>query len=365
VRISREKLLNTLELVTPGLATRGDLEHANCYIFKDKKVITYNDETACQHRSELDVTGAVKAEPLRALLQKLKEDEIEVFLNKASISIKGKSTRRAKVRLERKIELPLENLEKVKRWKSLPGNFGDAVDWVKDCAGRDENRPVLTYIHITPRYIEAFDNNQFARFRIKKLDLEQNLLVKQISLRNIISLAMIEFCETKNWVHFRNARRLILSCRRWIDEYPPPDTDFDAIAAVRGTQVVLPKGLAEAADRAEIFSVDNVQQGNNVRVDFKAGWIKVSGTGQYGRYSERRKIDYEGKPFAFLIPPKMLMELVKKHSECQVSEKALKAELGKGIFVTSLTDPNEKVKPEKETKNGKGRNPARKGRTKD
>lgn len=342
MRVSRENLLNTLELVSPGLSTKGDLEQSNCFVFKEGQVITFNDETACRCKSPIDIEGAVYADTLRGILHKLKEDEIEVSQNKGGLFIRGKSRRRMEVRMEEKIELPLENLEKPKKWKPLSEKFSDAVEFVEGCAGRDEANFALTCIHLHQEYVEAFDNYQFARYRVKT-DLKQELLVKQLSLRNIINLTMIEFSETDNWVHFRNARKVILSCRRYMDEY----LDLDHIPKVKGTKIALPPGLADASDRAEVFSVHNPQE-NQIKVDLKPGWVTVKGTGQFGWYSERKKVNYSGKPRRFMIQPKMMMQLVKNHSECEVTQKALKAEAGPAVFVTSLAPAETPKKKGKE-----------------
>jgi hypothetical protein len=332
MKVSREKLLSALEFCAPGLSEREIVEQSSCFILKDRNIVTYDSETACSYPSPLDSSfeGAVKAEPLRAILHKMKENTIEVTQSRSELLVKGKN-RRVGIAMEKNIELPLDSLESPSDWKPLPDNFTDAVEFVKDCAGRDDANFYLTCVHIHPRWIEAFDNYQFARYKIR-VDIEQDLLIRQVALKNILNLNMVEFSESENWIHFRNSDNLMLSCRRYMDEYK----NLSKIAKYQGSKITLPKSLKEAATRAEVFSVDSPDD-NQVRVDLTPGWIKVKGTGRYGWYTERRKINYSKKAISFRIQPTMLVRLLDQQTECQISDKALKAEIGTAVFVVSLT----------------------------
>lgn len=344
MKVNREKLLSTLEMVAPGLSERDLLEQSSCYILKDKKIVTFNEEVACSYRSPLDETfqGAVQASPLRSILSKMTEETIEVRQTKSSLVINGKG-KTSSITMEKNITLPMEALEPPKKWKEMPEKFADAVDFVQNCASRDAAQFHLTCIHIHPDFIEAFDNHQFARYNLKS-QMSSEFLLRQSSIKNIVSLSMIESSETENWVHFRNAQKLVLSCRRYKDEY----TNLDVITKKVGYKIVLPKGLMEASDRAEVFSADNsAQEDNLIQVDLKPGLVTVTGKGNFGSHIERKKITYEGDPITFLIKPKMMVQLAKDYRDCEVSKTALLVRGGNSIFVTSLTKPKEIKKKEK------------------
>lgn len=337
MKVKREQLQHALEMVSPGLSTKETVDQSNNFCFKDGKVFTYDDETACIMDSPINITGSVPAEPLRQLLGKLKEKDLEITIENGKFKIKGKG-QHANINMESKIELPIENLEIPKKWNPLPAKFAEALRQVSRCAGRNENEFNLTCVHLHKKWIEAFDTYQFARYKIK-LGLTTNTLVRQVSIKHLINLEMSEFAETDQWLHFRNGAGLIFACRRFTDKYD----DLEDIASVSGKKIQLPKGLVDATDLAQIFSV-KTDKDNNVRVDLKPGWIKVKGEGMHGEYQGRRKLKYSGEPLSFLVHPEMLIQLIKDHTECEICTgkiKALKAELGNFMFVTSLTDPQE------------------------
>ena len=349
MRINREELLKQLESVLPGLSTREIIEQSSCFIFKiqegrgyrEATVNTYNDEIACSQKSLLKIEGAVQAIPFISILRKLKEEELEIDVNdkNTQLLIKGKH-RRAGIRMEQDIVLQIEAVDKPKKWKDLPADFADAIAIVQPCAGSNETQFVMTCIHITPKWMEACDNHQVTRFKIKT-DIVKPVLIRKESLKYIVSLDMTEFSETKHWIHFRNPTGLIFSCRHFIEKYPT--NDITKILKVSGEPLVLPKGLKDAIEKAEIFSSENVE-GSDVFVNLKPGKFKITGKGASGWFSEIKKSKYNGESLQFTIPAKLLLEVVQQYDKykCKVSPNYLKITGKKFAYVTALGTVEEK-----------------------
>lgn len=333
--INREDFLRQLESVTPGLSMKEIIDQSSCFIFQDGMVTTYNDEIACSHKSALKIEGAVPANPLISILRKMKEDELDIALGEddknMTLLVKGKR-KHARIIMEQEIRLPVETVDKPKKWKKLPAKFSDAVSIVEPCAGTNESKFVLTCIHITPKWIEASDDSQGVRFKIKT-DVKKSTLIRRDSLKHIISMDMTKFSEAKHWIHFKNPDGLILSCRHWMDEYP--SDDMTDILKVKGRPLTLPKGLREAIERAEIFSSENAES-NNVIVILRKGKLKIKGQGVSGYFTEVRKSKYDGKTLSFTIPPKLLIELAQHYNECEVADNLLKVSGEKFTYVTAL-----------------------------
>jgi len=333
MRINREEFLKQLESVLPGLSTKEVIEQSSCFIFKNKTVSTYNDEIACSQKSLLKIEGAVPAMPLISILRKLKEDELEISANdtNSQVMIKAKQ-KRSGINMEQDILLPIEAVDKPKKWKKLPDNFADAIAIVQPCAGTNETQFAMTCVHITSKWIEACDNHQVSRFRIKT-DVDNPILIRKESIKHIVSLDMVEFSETKHWIHFRNSDGLTLSCRHWVDDYP--SDDITQVLKTEGKPLSLPKGLREAVEKCEIFSSENTDD-SNVLVNIKKGKFKITGKGTSGWFTEIKKSKYDGESLQFTIPPKLLVELVQHYNECEVSSSRLKVKGSKFVYVTVL-----------------------------
>jgi len=329
MRVNREEFLNSLEAVAAGLSPREIIEQSSCFIFKDGRISTYNDEVACSTETKLKIEGAVIAGPLLEILKKLAEEEIEIEAKEKQLSIKGKG-RRVGIRMDAEILLPIETVEAPGKWRPLHEDFNEAVSVCLECAGRDDSQFMLTCLHIHPDHIEACDNFQMARYPIKT-KIKDEMLVRRDSIKHVVALDMTEIAESAKWLHFRNPAGLVLSCRRYLEEYQ----DLSNILDVGGKPATLPKGLAEAAEKAEIFSSENAEN-NRVRIDIKEGKIRVKGEGASGWYSEIKKAKYEGPPLSFCISPKLLAEITRKHNDCRIQRDRLAVDSGRFQYVSCL-----------------------------
>jgi len=338
MRINRQKLLEQLESILPGLSTREIIEQSSCFVFQNKVVMTYNDEVACTQKSCLPITGAVSAMPLISILRKLKEEELEITTDKEELLIKGER-KKAGIRMDTDILLPVDSVEKPKKWKNLPDDFASAVSIIQQCSGKDETKFSLTCIHLTPKWIEACDGYQAARYEMN-MRVEKPTLVRKESIKYITNLGMIKFSETKSWIHFRNSSGLILSCRRWMEDFPK----LSELLKVSGTPTKFPKGLIGAVEKAEIFSAENVED-NQVMIDLKPNKLRITGSGASGYYQEIKDIKYEGKSLSFRIAAGLFADLIRHHNSCEITADRLKVTTGEYSYITVLQtigDKNEK-----------------------
>jgi len=338
MKINREDFLKQLESVLPGLSTKEIIEQSSCFIFKDKRVYTYNDEIACSQKSLLKIEGAVPAMPLILSLRKLKAETLEVNVNddKSQLLIDVSKNERFWVHMEAEITLPVGKIDKPKRWKKLAENFADAISIVWPCAKDSSGSSVwevVECVHIAPKFIEATDNHQVTRYRIKT-PVDKDILLRKENAKFLIPFEMAEFSETKHWTHFRNADGLILSCRHISEDYLSSG-DILQVLKTKGEPLALPKGLKETVEKAEIFSSENPFD-DLVSVTLKKGKFRIVGTGTFGGFREKKKSKYKGKTIQFTIPPKLLLELVQHYNECEVTESRLKVKGSKFVYVTVL-----------------------------
>lgn len=336
--VDRAKLLRNLEAVVPGLSKKDTVEQSGSFAFVGKYVWTYNGEIACKAPSGLpeEFEGAIEAQSILSVLRERKDDKFDIELSSGQVVLVGKNW---EVELQRTPEITLE-VEKVERpgkkdWKPLPDDFGAAINIVQNCARKDgpDARFEFTCIHIHPKWVEACDNQQLTRYRLKS-PIKQSLIVRRDNIKHITSLDMTEFAETETWVHFRNPARVHLSCLRHFETFP----NLTEFLKVEGKKIVLPRGVANDAKFVEIFS-KQVEDRNLAVVTLKPGWMYVRGIGVTGKARTVKKVKYDGKPLAFGIAPKLLQDITKRHNEAQINKQFLRVDGEKWTFVTSLESP--------------------------
>jgi hypothetical protein len=297
--------------------------------------MTYNGEVACWCKLPVEFEGAITAAPLLSLLEKLAEDELEINVGDGELLVKGRG-REAGVRMQAEVVLPIDAVERPTGWQPLHEDFCEAINTVAACAGKDDSGGFfVTCVHITPTHVEACDNWQIARYPLDT-PIKEKALVKRDHIKHIVDLDMTKVSETKNWIHFKNPSGLVLSCRRYVDEFP----DLSPFLDCTGRPATLPGSLGDAVDKAQIFSADNAQN-DNVTIEIRPDKMRISGRGASGWYKEQRSIKYDGPPIQFMIAPKILTEISKRHTDCILAKGRLKVEGGKFTYVTCLSEePN-------------------------
>jgi hypothetical protein len=343
MRVNREEFLRALQAASPGLSVKESFEQSTCFVLENGEIVSYNDEVSVRCPSGLpdDWRAAVPAKKLLEILEKLGGDELDVELTDAELKLRGKGESAA-VFVESEITLPFDGVDAPGDWADLHAEFGDAVKLVQECAGKDATQFFLTCVHVAPKWVEACDNHQITRYRIKT-GFSESCLLRQAAVRHLHVLGVSEFSEGRAWVHFRNPDGLVISCRRYAEEYK----DFSAILDVEGHPAQLPKGLGDAAAKAAVFSAEH-KDVNLVKVELSAGKVRVVGQGVTGWYRKTHKISYDGEPLAFMISPDLLAGITAKHNDCTLSEKFLRVDGGKWTYVTRLTSPDAGAEEETE-----------------
>jgi len=335
MRIERDKFLSTLELVKAGLSPREFIEQSSCFVFQDGMVMTFNDEVACRMGVGIDVTGAVQANALLDILGKIEDPELKVRQNdKGELEFRGQM-KGFGVTMDKEIFLPIDRVEMPEKWHPLPKEFTEAIGLVRHCVSSDESRFILTCVHLAPDFIEACDNLQVMRVKIKT-GLKRSVLVRGTSIAHITSLAMTQIAMTQAWVHFKNEAGLVFSCRRYTEEYPSVDKVMD----VKGHPITIPKGLKEAAERAAVFATDRSGDAL-VNINLSSGRLAVTGDGLSGWYKEVKSIVYDGPGMVFVISPELLKHIAEQYQEAVISPGRLKVAGGVWDYVTVLGKPKE------------------------
>jgi hypothetical protein len=312
--VNRAALLQAFESVSPGLAPKEVFQQSTCLVFKKGRVWTFNDEVACSYPSPLpDFEGALPAKPVTELLSKMTEDEIVVEVHPGEFRVRGKR-RKAMVRMEDQVLLPIGGITPPGKWTSLPDDFCDAVNLIHTCATTDVSEYALSCIHIHPDYLEATDRHQISRYPCKT-GLTEPTMVRASQLKEIVGVGVSEMSVADNWLHFRNSNGLVMSFRRDMGDYPDLSAFLDTAGA---TPFVLPAGLEDVVKCTSIFAKDSTQ-GDLVLVSLEPNRIIFEGSGAFGWYKEMKEVAYGGPSFQFLISPDLILAIADKANECSVA----------------------------------------------
>lgn len=332
MKTDRVSLQKKMLAVSPGLASGKDPVQGDCIIIKSGRLYTFNGEVACSIVSGLpvDLRCAVKADGMMGLMKKLTETEIDLSYKNGQILILGSNGREYRLNTEADIFLPIDSVEKPKDWINLDESWSNAVDLVVRCTNKKDDKFFNQCVHVHPEWLEGSDNNKMARWTMPTF-LGTPVLVRGTTLAEIVPLGVTKGCETQTWLHFHNPFGLRISLRKWAleEEYP----DLGQFLDVRGEKMAFPKGIATAAERAGLM-LD--EKDGSVKLQLTKNHLLITATGLSGDAREPHKVIYDGRELTFLIPPKLIADLVETDTECEVSEVSLRIDGGSYLYLTSL-----------------------------
>lgn len=329
MKINRKSLTDILGMVKCGLASKEVVENSTCFIFKGGRVLTYNDDVAVSHPLDLGLEGAVKGKEFEALLNKMNDEEVEIFVDPeltGVLRVKGVKTN-AKLRLEENANIDdiLNMLGDPQNWSSLPETFRPSVDFCQFSVGRDPNKPLLTTVycgmvtnHDTGEEnavtISSDDN------RITICELGEGIVLDPFCLpatavKELKAFLPVEYAFTEGWIHFRTKDNVMFSSRILMGTYPA-DKCKEICNSVHGETVKLPNGLIESLDRAGIFASGD---SGSVSVELKDGFLTVTGEGEAGSVEEAARLRYHGDEVKFDVAPDFLKAILQHTSEAIIA----------------------------------------------
>lgn len=311
----RLALLEILNQVKPGLANKEILEQTTCFAFDGKRVVTYNDEIAISHPCVLGIEGAVKAKELYALLNKLKDETIDISSSESELLVKGGRSK-AGIRLEAEVTLPLDEIKEPKKWNKLPADFAASVDFCHFSAGKDMAKPLLTCIHVFGDTVESCDNFRLTR-KTMAGKIKDALLLPSEAAKTLCDYAPTEYGETDGWAHFRNDAGTSFSLRTYEGQYP----DIGKYMEVDNpNEIKMPADLGEILERAGVFSDSDFDHDEKVTISLSGKEMTIRGEGAAGWFEESCPVRWRGaKDISFGVHPDFLHQMLDHIKTVEVS----------------------------------------------
>ena len=321
--VDKQRMLKALEIVKPGLANTELIEQSASFAFLEGKVVTFNDTISLSHPvPELELEGAIRADELYNFIKRVKKKDIEMELGKNEIKLKAGNSR-VGIRLAAEITLPIHETQDIKEWYDLPDEFADDLDFVKESAGKDMSRRILTCVHVQETSIEASDSLQVMRshFEGDATFPFGSVLIPAEVIPEIVKIYPTMVAQTDGWLHFKNADETQISVRILMDEFPETRAIFDM---GKSKEVSFPKTMDAILDRVMVFTRKESLMEEEMRVLLKNNVLTVTGKNEFGWIKERAKIAYDGKAVSFWINPHLLKKILDRSNTCMLGEDRIK-----------------------------------------
>lgn len=309
MKVLKNDLLTALEAVKIGLASKALIEQSTHFIFLNKEVITFNDEIGARHPFDIGFNGAVSAPELLSFLSKVKADELEIILNEAGTELLLKSGRvKAGLVVLQEVTLPFGEITKATKWVNLPENFTKAINFSMGACSTDMTRAILTCVHINSKFVEGSDSFRIAKHTLSESFETKDFLLPATICAKINRLPLKTISVVDGWVHFKTAKKTVISCRIMHEEYP----DTAKFFKIKGTTINFPPSILEILDRASVFSKRDFLLDEAIEINITEKNVKIKSTSDAGWFEETAKAQYTGEPLTFSVTPHLLRSILEQ-----------------------------------------------------
>lgn len=335
MKINRNELLKTLTRLKPGLSNKEVIEQSSSFVFTDGWAYTYNDEITVSHPVDLDLECAVHSKELLQILTKMKDKEVEIYLEKSELviasTIEG-SDAKFWITVASDISLPFIAPEEDTEYAEIPENFIDALRVCALSAANENVSGILNGVHVCENYVEACDNFRLTRYDLGDDGYVDEMLIPAPSAKALQAFDFHVYTVHDGWVFFSNEDTgMELACRLVEEEYP----DLSKILDVDGTDIVLPKELKKVLEKSGIFSTKD-DGSALVSVEIGKGLCTVKSNNDRGRFQEKIKIKTKDDVH-FETMPDILKDILSYTDSVVVSETALLFTADNFVHVVCLT----------------------------
>jgi len=286
IAFDRNRLVDTLTSVKPGLAKKDIIDQASKFAFKDGSVYTYNDEIAISHPLEYPLVGVVPSIEFYTLLSKMKTDMVNIAIDGTLLHVKGGKLE-ATFNIEDEVKLPISDLSSPSLWYDLPTNFLEAVDLALSSAGTDLSKPVLTCIHWTSNYMESCDNFRLTRYILDTPGLADSTLLSNRTAVHLKNYNPKQFAIEKGWAHFKTDDDCIFSCKVYGGDYVNLDSIFNK---THDKELTFTDATIELLDRVSILAEKDIHGNSKALITIDKGVATIHATSSIGEITESTRI---------------------------------------------------------------------------
>ncbi len=313
MQIIKQRLMDILNDLRPGLAKKDVIEQATHFLFTGEEIVSYNDRICIMYPFETDFICSVKGEELYKIISGAYGEFLEVNLKKDQLRIAGTKTNAglsilvAEPRVEHIIET-MKKEAKIVKWMKLPENFTKGAFLCMFSTARDLTRGILTCVHFDKDLIISTDGLRASKYvldkKIKPFDLPSK------DVMELVKFQVTQYALTEGWAYFKTDDDILFAGRTFTGDYPTQLKDkFD----FKGDKtIILPIELKKAIEMVGVLAEGDIDINKIIEVDIKEGEITIRAEKEVGWADQSLEIEYKGDPITFYINPIFFSQILDK-----------------------------------------------------
>ena len=322
--INREVLLNALRTVKPGLSTKEIIQQAMHVMFMGEYVATFNDVISVLCPFKTDFKCSVNGEEFYKILEGIKEDEVEVDVDKDHIvvnSVKTKAGFSTLVGEQEKVDVMVEKLleitSKPKFFRSLPKDFIKGMSLCMYNADKDMTKGINRCVAVRENEVFSTDSLRISRY-IMDNKVRDELLINGRDVFDLVKYDVVRYGLSSGWVHFQTDDGVIFNCKTMKGEYPYKRVSI--WCKVPEPKIEMPPELQDAMRNAAVLATGEVDISKQVEVTIKKNTIICKSEKERGWMVKEIDCSYKGKELTFKINPIFFAQVLESATSLSLTQ---------------------------------------------
>lgn len=320
MKISKQRLLEALNAVQPGLSNKAIVEQSDSFIFTKGQLLTYNDKICVSYPLKTELDCALSGKEFYGIISGCPEDEVTLEQKKDSVSIKSGKDKSQLQQLDSSsiMELvkSLKLLSVKKKLQPLPDDFVEAINFCLFTASKDATYPVLTCLYINKNVVMSSDDFRVTKFEMKE-GLESSFLLPATAAEKLVRYDVDSYYAAEDWIYFKTTNNAMFCSRAMQGEYPDYSQDFD----VKGTNLIFPNGLSKCVQDSIVMTDGDFDLDKRVQVTLDSGSVIVRAEKEGIGWTEKPvEMKYKGKKKSFVINPKFFAAILQRSNKAKLGE---------------------------------------------
>lgn len=314
MKVDRQKLIDILSKIKPGLAKKQIIEESTHFIFTGEDVLTYNDNICIIHPFKTDFKCSVIANEFYKIITNIEIDEIELYLEENKLKIYADKTKANLITSDGgKIFSMINNFklnEIMENLIPLQEDFLKGVELCMFSTSKNSSNAILTCISINKDIITSSDDLRISQYKMKN-SMNCSILIPAKSIMELIKFPVIDYYISDGWIFF-STKEDILFCSRLVSgEYYDCSKFFENID---GVEIDLPKEISKMIEISSIITEGEYDADKLINLEIKDGKIKCKGESSIGWIENEIEINSKST-IKFLINPIFLIKILEYSSK--------------------------------------------------
>jgi DNA polymerase III sliding clamp (beta) subunit (PCNA family) len=311
MKIDRQKLVDILTAVKPGLAKKAIVEQSTHFIMTGEEILTYNDQICILYPFKTDFTCSIVAEEFYKILSGISQKEIDLSFKGEKLHIKaegldaGLSTDTGEDIMD---IVRVLDLDKVKKKKTdLPADFMGAITLCMFSASKNAAaNPSLTCLFIEDEWIVSTDGHRISEYKMKSI-MDCSILVPAAAAMELVKFNVKKYAIGAGWIFFFTSDGIAFCSKLVVGEFPDYANvmkDFDK------TEIVLPKDIKQMIATSSVLAAGELDQDRQIKIEIEKNKFRCRGQNEQGWVQSEKKFEYKGDDISFSINPFFLDKIL-------------------------------------------------------